>query len=379
MAVANAEVRHFRWNHSDAPNNGNSAGSVYTILKECLVDGYGSVTLTSLVVASGTATATVSGGHGFVATGSTKPVIRIAGATPSELNADWRIGTITSSTEFTFVTDTADATATGTITAKIAPLGWEEQYSGTNRGMFRSTAVGATGGVLYITDQGAGAATVECYETASGIDAGANKWAPVSGTFYAQKGAATGSYWILAGDAYSFILITTTAASLTSGYEHLLVFGDYITDPFTATHSFPCVFRSCDESGNTNTDSTILGSIAFSALARSYTGDIGGISPSLWYGHAFLNTAFGAASTPYPPLTTNSLLYSPIELWQSLATGPVGVVPGLFTALHNNLNPTYTNTTFSGDGAETGHDLFVSRLGGTATRTCLIDITGPWR
>jgi hypothetical protein len=378
MAIANTEVRHFRWSHSDAPALAASSGTIYNIIKKCLVEGYGSVTLTSLSVTSGLATATVSGGHGFVATGTTKPVIRIAGATPSGLNADWRIATITSSTEFTFVSDTADGSATGTITAKIAPLGWEEQYSGTNSGMFRSVAVGATGAVLYVVDSGAGAAVAECYETATDATTGVDKWSTDVATWYIHKGV-TGSYWTLVGDDRFFILITHTTASLTTGYEHLMVFGDYLTEPFTASHSFPACFRSTASSLNTNSDSGTLGTVASSALARSYTGSKGGILSPLWYGHSASSTVFGATSTPYPPLTANELLYAQIELWQTLAAGPVGLVPGLFTAIHSNLNPTYTNTVFGGAGAQSGRELFCSRLTGTAARACLIDITGPWR
>ncbi|MBL0320610.1 MAG: hypothetical protein IPP74_15140 [Alphaproteobacteria bacterium] len=116
-------VRYYDSTMSGAPQTTTSTGTFIPVLIACLQDGFGSVTVNSLVVASNVATATVSAGHQFAMVGSTGPVIRISGASPSGLNGDWRI-TVVDSTHFTFTTTgISDQTATGTISAKRAPAG----------------------------------------------------------------------------------------------------------------------------------------------------------------------------------------------------------------------------------------------------------------
>ena len=119
-------VRFYDSTMSGAPALSGTAGALIGVLDGCLVDGFGSVTVNSLVVASNVATATVSAGHQFAMIGNTGPVIRIEGATPSGLNGDWRV-TVTGATTFTFATTgISDQTATGMITAKRAPAGFEK-------------------------------------------------------------------------------------------------------------------------------------------------------------------------------------------------------------------------------------------------------------
>jgi hypothetical protein len=98
------------------------------LIRACLVDGYGNIGLDSLVVASKVATATVTGGN-TLGIGS---VVSITGATPTELNAEWKI-TAADSTTFSFAAPgVEDMTASGTIVASIPSAGWEEPYPETN-------------------------------------------------------------------------------------------------------------------------------------------------------------------------------------------------------------------------------------------------------
>ena len=60
-------------------------GSLIALLDALLINGFGSITLTSLVVAGGVATATATA-HGF----PVNSVLFLAGATPSGLNGEKR-------------------------------------------------------------------------------------------------------------------------------------------------------------------------------------------------------------------------------------------------------------------------------------------------
>ncbi len=76
-------VKYYDSTMSGAPSLSGTAGALVGVLDACLVDGFGSVTVDSLTVASNVATATISGGHQFAMIGNTGPVITIAGANPS--------------------------------------------------------------------------------------------------------------------------------------------------------------------------------------------------------------------------------------------------------------------------------------------------------
>ena len=67
-------------------------------------------------------------------------VILVAGATPTSLNGEQRVTAITANS-VSFATTEANATATGTITLKVAPAGWSKLYSGTNLAAYKITSV----------------------------------------------------------------------------------------------------------------------------------------------------------------------------------------------------------------------------------------------
>lgn len=125
--MTDTSVRYYDSTMTGAPNTvNNTAGGLLSVLNACLDTGFNSVTLTSLAVSSNVATATKAN-HGFAAltdgTIRVYPVIRISGATPAELNGDWRLASIPDADTFTFATTgISDQTASGTITAKRAPL-----------------------------------------------------------------------------------------------------------------------------------------------------------------------------------------------------------------------------------------------------------------
>ena len=77
-----------------------------------------SVTLTSVVVATNVATATLVA-HGF----AVGDVIIVAGANLAYVNGSKTVATVPTPDTFTFVATGSDATATGTITARVTAIG----------------------------------------------------------------------------------------------------------------------------------------------------------------------------------------------------------------------------------------------------------------
>jgi hypothetical protein len=130
-------VKIYHYQQTSAPALTNSEGSMHSVLTACLVNGFNTKTISTLSVTNNVATATFSGAHGYLAFDS----ILISGANESQFNDSWMVKTVPNSTTLTFDITTADVTATGTITCKTAPLGWEIAYTnGTNLRTYRQPA-----------------------------------------------------------------------------------------------------------------------------------------------------------------------------------------------------------------------------------------------
>jgi len=115
-----------------APVLSGTPGALISLLDALLVTGFGLRTATSVVVAGGVATVTLS--SNALNANLLHSVILVDGvaAPMADLNGEQRV-TAASTTTLQFATAVADGTATGTITVKSAPAGWEKLYSGTNK------------------------------------------------------------------------------------------------------------------------------------------------------------------------------------------------------------------------------------------------------
>lgn len=210
---------------SGVPTLANNAGDMTSLLAACLYGaGFGSVTLTSVTRVGTTATATVSGGHGFL----NKQVVEVAGASQTEYNGTFRI-TYVSSTVFTYtMSSDPGGDGTGTITAKLPAVGgWQALYSGTSKLALNSTDVSASGRVFRIDDTGTTNARIVGYESMTDVDTGTNPFptgAQISGGGYLLKSSsATVRAWWLVADPKCVWLATFSDGS----NWHIYGFGDY--------------------------------------------------------------------------------------------------------------------------------------------------------
>jgi len=128
--VASTDIKFYVHSNSSAPQLTNNFGCMIDVLDACLVNGYGSQTVSTLTASGTTVTATFGSAHNFMQ----YQVVKIAGATQTEYNGEFRILTIPDSSSLTFelANTPSVTTATGAISASLPPLGWEKPFSSSN-------------------------------------------------------------------------------------------------------------------------------------------------------------------------------------------------------------------------------------------------------
>jgi hypothetical protein len=390
-------VKYFHSAMADAPVLNGVAGSLIGVLDACLVNGFGVRTVNSLVVASGVATATVSAGHG----NEVAAVVLVSGATPAGLNGPKRVVSATSTT-FTFATTEADGAATGTISAKLAPAGWEKPFAGTNLAAYRSPNVEGTRCFLFVNDATAQNARVRGYEAMSDINTGVNPFptdAQVSGGLWwpnASTTAATARTWVVVADDRAFYVWVNTSVSSFWGEGFLYGFGDFNSfksgDAYSCWISGPTSNLAANGSASGNTlsycdlagDNAALGCYA----ARSFTA-LGSSMPMSRKAESY-NTADAysgnTASVAYPNGSDNSLLLSRTLITEASPINLRGAYPGLlFVPQALGAGTFGTRSKVDGQGGYAGRKLVaLNNTGATASTTVgqatsFIDMTGPWR
>ena len=333
-----------RWFHSEQPGapqiNADATGELIAILDACLLNGFDSKSVDSLAVASNVATVTISGGHDY----EKHAVIKIAGATPAELNGDWRI-TAADATTFTFdATGIADGAATGTITAiRATPGSWEKAHTGTDKAAYRSTHPDATGLLFRIIDDQAttGGIRIRGFESMTDVDTGTRPFpteAQVSDTNYRWRKSNTASAsflprpWTLVCDESFvwFFVDFSSSATIPAAMYH---FGDVagrlddayrfvITGHTTATPASPGT--------NTNQNNFGGGQHTGCFFARNAAG--AEADPSLYVRNGRIGSNDPGQGPAFPDNLTGGYLFSPV-MAGSDGTGinsiMRGVVPGI--------------------------------------------------
>lgn len=376
--MPDTSVVYFDSTMTGAPALSGTAGTLIGLLDACLQDGFGGVTLDSLVVASNVATATYSSGHGFAMMGNTGPVILIAGATPAGLNGKWRV-TVTSTTQFTFATSgISNQTASGTITAKRAPAGFTKVYSGTNKAAYRADNVQSTRCYLRVDDSTSYSAACIGYQSMSDIDTGTDPF-PSSSNFGIARSrdtSGTARPWVLIADDRLFYLYVDYGS--TASYYTMAAFGD-IRSRLSADAYHCLLAKSNGGAGGVAPSYGALNSGLFDAntaglvMPRSYT-QIGTAVAAVLY--STLVTTWGNSAIAYPDAVNNDLIVAPILVCESTSLMR-GTLPGLYAPL-NVLTPEIHKTIVSNIVGLTDRDLILL-AGQNANFGIAFDLTGPWR
>jgi hypothetical protein len=238
-SVVDTSVKHFTSQMVAATAVSGTQGSLIALLDACLKDGFDTKTLSSLVVAGGVATAAYTGAHSALA----DSVVLIAGVTGGPagfagLNGEQKITTkAAAGNSVTFATALPDGTYTGTITMKMAPLGWTKVYTGANKAVYKSADPTSSGCYLRVDDSGTTTARVIGYESMTDVDSGVGPFPSATqiagGGYWAKSSVASAAptQWVLSGDSKAFFFTNAVSLPTSASYQGTVTrgFGDPIT------------------------------------------------------------------------------------------------------------------------------------------------------
>lgn len=378
-------------NMAGAPVLSGTAGAMRALIKAALVDGFGAGAVATLTVASGIATATFAGAHPYrIGTPA-----QLAGATPSGLNGQKRVLSITSGAITFDATGIADGTATGTITHKVAGAGWQELFAGTVTNVLcvKPTVPEATGCVLRIDDTGTLNARVRAFEAMTDVSSGVGLTpmeSQVAGGLYWPKSStanATARPWIVIADERGFYLAVDPAGT---GRYTLTYAGDIASLKSGDAYGYLLTGNQSDQTNSATVPDGCCGYSGRSArggayLARAHTAIGQSIGEQRLGAHHNGATADVYAGTPgysvgtYPNGPNNGLMTGALELH---ALGIRGTLPGLLHPVQDCGNAFVTGAIVDGTDDLAGRRLMAIRTappaGAVVAGTVFIDITGTW-
>jgi hypothetical protein len=295
-----------------------------------------------------------------------------------------------------YATTEADTTATGTISFKVAALGFTSPFTGTNLRTYKSSDVTSTGCVLRLDDTGTTTCRVVGYETMSDVNTGVGEFptsVQVSGGMYWPKSSsadATARPWVVIGDNKAFILYVSPNASYPS-HGAVFAFGDIISNKSGDAYG-AVIFGG---SSTINADGApIAGCLGYgqgtsaganSYIARDFT-FLGG--PQLVKKTSGASTGAGYSGTSnyngnnlaYPNGPDNGLLIAPVEM--IVNTNVRGKFPGAYHTPHSVGSSFNTLDFVDGTGDFTGKRFMALRIGTPGSSSfgaMFADVTGPWR
>lgn len=123
-------------------------GELVPVLDAVLVNGFNTLTVTSITWAAGFATVTTSGTHGFLL----EQVIEIASSGVAAYNGQWAVETTPTITTFTFAMADPGGPSTGSPTVKTPGLGFEIAFTDTLKRAYRSPNVASNRHYFIVDD-----------------------------------------------------------------------------------------------------------------------------------------------------------------------------------------------------------------------------------
>ena len=409
-------AKYFHSGMSGAPSITGVAGALISVLDACLVNGFGSQTVT-VVVASALATVTLSNVNTNQFDEHT--VVVLSGATPSGLNGEKRVLTKTS-TGFTFdATGIADGTATGTITVKLAPAGWSKAFSGTNLAAYQSANPASTKCVLRVDDTATQNARVVSYDSMTDVNTGIGPCPTVTqmsgGLHWPKANVAAGASrpWVVVADDRT-VYIKVHCHGGAPSQEAGIVYGagDFTPDRSADAFSFFVLGAMVDVSTANTAGATPLsfglahanipsvGNEVPIWLQKSYSG-IGSAVAGAKNAETYGRPTFGGtnadsdsgyhqtATFTYPNPADNSLILSRYAVFQgdprsNDSVSLRGTMRGaLFLPQLIGASTFNTLDKMDGQGPLTGRKLMMVKGNTPAAstqdgRVVAFDITGPW-
>lgn len=390
-------IKVYRSTDLGAPVLSGQIGQFITFLDAILVNGYNSVSVSSLTRTGSTATATCAAPHGL----STGDVVLVAGAGQADYNVE-AVVTVVSGTVFTYdVANAPTSPATGTITAKRAPLGYTKVFTSSNKAAYRANDPSGLRHYLRVQDDGGSAGgNRECrlwgYEAMTDVDTGTGVYptpAQSGNGYYQMKSSTTDVIrraWCMIGDGKIFYLFVDYGGAAASGVSssgtfYGTVFGDILS--YKAGDAYASVLAACTTENSTSSPAQSLGAQQTSInsptsfwssmnIARDFTAVLG----SRYVGLMASGLGSGMGFTTYisyPHQIDNGFYINPVQVTQGSPAVIRGKMPGLYESMHGRaLN--------NGDIVEnvqglTGRKFMMMYVNfSSSAGHLMVDITGPW-
>lgn len=376
-----------------APVLSGTAGSMIAVLDAFLVNGFGTKAVDSAQVTSGVCRLAITGTSAAL----DHSVIVLAGVTGggAVLNGEQRVKAATAS-YVEFACDLPDGSLTGSITFKIAPLGWEKVFSKTNVAVYRSTDPAGTRAFYRVDDTNALFARVQMFESMSDVDTGVGvaPVTPAGGFYWAKRQAAgaTGAYWVLAGDNRSFMCCVaphSSASAASSNMYGLVAHTAGDLNSFRSGDAWSAVLTGAPGASYADLGGCVFSSaLTTGMVVQRLSAGVGGPAPSgrsVW-GIPASPSGADATQGVFPSRADNGFRLSPIVLSDGVMAvyGPRGELAGPYhcpqTGLKDALGPDVRLT--DGSGVFAGRKLLTFACGlltGAGPGCGVIDVTGPWR
>jgi hypothetical protein len=374
----------------------NTAGKCVELLDAVLVDGFNLVSVDSIVVNNNVATLTRSAGMTFLL----DQVIEIAGATPSALNGQWRVASVSAGTNsLTFVTSgISNQTATGTITCKTPSLGWERVFTATNKRVYRSQNEDSPRSYYRIDDtvvsSNQNGGMISAYGIMTDIDTGSENWMPQSSTnpcWVIPRNYGT-EFLIVGDDRTANLVLRGLWANNSITFGNVYGFGDFAS--FKPNDQKNEVLTSFGGSGSANgIGNSILTAIGWSTFSNGgcrIRQGVNGVSGARADGVSNIGVVLsGYGGLPFPAAVDNNIVVTDALIREEGAGGnPVrGKMRGVYWCMSNVPLATQWGPQFvSGVVGLEGRVCAVMPLIGPSsgsdftprTGRVLLDIYGPW-
>lgn len=337
-------VRVYRSTDYGAPILTGQTGKLADLLEACLVTGYGSLSITSITQTGGVATATTDSPHLW----GNAPKVLISGANETGYNVE-ATATITGPSTFTFpVAGGTASPATGTLLVKRNGSGWTT-FTGTTIKVLRQPTSGANGFYLRIEDSStANIARFTGYETMTDANNGTNPFpsvAQLTGGWHVYKSVTLDTVqrpWVLICNGPMFYLVINQASAVDWATAGIFAFGDIVS------YKSGDIYHTLNIAGaGTSSSATVFHTqpsnsflttpLSGHCMARTHgtTGTSILISKHTDVGKFSGTNLGGTGGMAYPHPTDGGLYAAPIWVSESAVGVVRGVLPGVWSPLHN--------------------------------------------
>ena len=371
-------------------------GSFIALFDKIGITGFGDLTVQTLVVLNGVATATFTTNESF----DIRATLRLAGVTNLvALNGDHQLKEV-GTNWVSWNTAQADGTATGSMTMKVAPLGYIKPHSGTNKASYQSASADANKCLINIDDTYSSYLKITTFETMSDVNSGTGRMTTTERVSeWAKSGGANATkypFFIVGDDKGFFFGTQVYNVNINAGYTFCTYYVGEIADEMPIKRFNFVLFSEANTShpgrSASNSNYMRLENMAGThdstnqvnmKIQRDQTFYVFGANLRLL---SSAGTFFSSANTIAPVLpnpVNNRIFIADCYVSEVAGNTRRGKMPGLYGLVHSNYGSLIPFAII--DNIETmpnrkfmfiGLGQYGYTVGGPGV---LFDITGPWR